>query len=286
MGAGSLAIIASLALAVGCRPSGDRPVTPAAIDVRVVGAGPPMILIAGLGCDDSVWRDAEERWAGRYQLHLVTVAGFAGRAPGPPPVLARARDAIVERMRRLDRPIVVGHSLGAVLAYGVAAAAPEAVRAVVALDGVPYGAALADPAVTPASVEARAAARRAMVASIAPDQAAAQARLLYGSMVTSPAHLEQLVAVGARSFRPTVAQAMYELLTTDLRPALPTIVAPTLLLVAGADVAADEVAAYQHQLAPIAGAQVARVEGAQHFVMLDAPDATYGAIDAFLAGLR
>jgi pimeloyl-ACP methyl ester carboxylesterase len=56
---------------------------------------------------------------GRIEAHAITIAGFAGQPPISPPLLPRVRDELAAyiRSRKLERPIVVGHSLGGAMAY-------------------------------------------------------------------------------------------------------------------------------------------------------------------------
>lgn len=85
-----------------------------------------------------------------------------------------------------------------------------------------------------------------------------------------------------------VAQAMYELFTTDLREQTAKISAPTLHFVAGAGPKDTEgkqtlVTRTESQLARIPRHEVVLAPDARHFVMLDAPDFFFAKIDAFLA---
>lgn len=54
--------------------------TPPAFSVEVRGSGRPVILIPGLGCPASMWRDTVAHLHGLgYQTHALTLAGFAGK---------------------------------------------------------------------------------------------------------------------------------------------------------------------------------------------------------------
>ncbi|MBL8620412.1 MAG: alpha/beta hydrolase [Myxococcales bacterium] len=269
-------------------PTVDAQPTPAAIHVRVVGTGRPMILIPGLACDGSVWRGAEARFAAGWQLHVVELAGFAGHPAIPPPFLDTVRQAIVDYVatQRLDHPVVIGHSLGAMVALWVVGSAPERFGPVVALDGVPFGAALSDPGATPATTRTRAEALRARVAAISDADKPGQARLMFAPMVTAPADLDAILRVAARADVRAVGQAMYELLTTDARPAAARITTPVLMLVAGDHFAGDpapDLAPYEAQLAGARDHRIAIVPAARHFVMLDAPARVYDEIERFVA---
>src|SRR5689334_20013832 len=50
--------------------------------VKVVGKGRPMILIPGLMCSGDVWDTTVEHYKSSYECHVLTLAGFAGRAAG------------------------------------------------------------------------------------------------------------------------------------------------------------------------------------------------------------
>ena len=271
----------------GKRPTSAMTGTRASFSVRVVGQGSPMLLIPGLACSDDVWREAVKRYQERHELHLVTLAGFAGQPAIEPPFLATVEADLVAYVRGLAprRPVVMGHSLGAHLAFAIASAAPESVGPVIALDGMPFGAALRDPDVEVASLRPRAALLRMQASNVTPDKAEEQARALYAPMVTRAADLQRLVAGAVRSEPAAVGQAMYELMTSDLRARVSAIRTPVLLVVAGEyfeDEEQADTSMYERQLASIAEHQVVVAKGTRHFVMLDDPEQVYGAVDRFL----
>ena len=83
------------------------------------------------------------------------------------------------------------------------------------------------------------------------------------------------------------AQALYEDLTTDMRPELKAITAPVTLVYAWNDQyprkdPAD--AFFRGQYAAVADARYVGIGDSAHFVMLDQPEAFRAALDAFLAG--
>ena len=48
---------------------------------EVTGTGPDLVLVPGLGSHPETWSIVKESLAKDYRLHLVHVAGFAGRPP-------------------------------------------------------------------------------------------------------------------------------------------------------------------------------------------------------------
>jgi len=118
---------------------------------RVVarGRGPiDMVMISGFGLGASAFTDFMERNAQRYTMVAITLPGFEGTAAPPMPpggtsygdqTWTRAATEAVVRLiqeRRLERPVIVGHSLnGTQVAAQVAIDHPEFVRALVLLSG-------------------------------------------------------------------------------------------------------------------------------------------------------
>src|SRR5215472_6127113 len=62
--------------------------------VKVTGHGRPMILIPGYSCPGEVWDEIVAHYQDRYQMHVLTLAGFAGVPRVPGPFLENAREAI------------------------------------------------------------------------------------------------------------------------------------------------------------------------------------------------
>jgi pimeloyl-ACP methyl ester carboxylesterase len=93
---------------------------PSTFAVKVAGHGRPVILIPGLGCDGTIWDATVAHLAGRYETHVVSIAGFAGVPPAQVrgPLLDEVRRELVAYIQKngLRRPIVIGHSLGGFLA--------------------------------------------------------------------------------------------------------------------------------------------------------------------------
>src|SRR2546423_9328585 len=85
--------------------------------VQISGQGRPMILIPGLACSGEVWDATVDHFKDRYECHVLTLAGFAGQPPFDGPWLQTIRKGLVDyiRQNKLDRPIIVGHSIGGVL---------------------------------------------------------------------------------------------------------------------------------------------------------------------------
>ena len=272
-------------------PQGGPAAPPSSITVEVTGRGKPMILIPGFVSSGVVWKDVVEHYKDRFECHVVTVAGFAGAPAVPAPGLARVRDDLISyvKARKLDRPVLVGHSMGGVLALWMAAAEPGLPGAVISVDGVPFLPALMNPAATAATARPQAAQMKALYESMTPVQLAAQSRLSFSAMISDQAKVDGATRWAETSDPKTAAALLSDLLTTDLRGEMPRVKAPVLLIPAVKAMAGSPemlkraLAAYEAQVAGVAAREVVAAQ-TLHFVMLDDPAFLLKTMDAFLAG--
>jgi pimeloyl-ACP methyl ester carboxylesterase len=253
------------------------PFQPTAFSVEVHGHGRPVILIPGLGGDGAVWAGTVAHLAG-YQTHVLTLAGFAGTpalAEGTP-LAAATRDQLARYIvdRKLDHPIVIGHSLGGFIAYWLAASAPDLVGPVVVVDAGP-SLGTGDPQADAQTGDKL----RAMWANASDDAFAQQAHDAFGAMVSDAQQLAPILDAVQRSDRKVIGDAVREMFTTDLRSGLAQIRAPLLLVLADGSLQDGLEAA----VAKVPDHEVVVIPHAKHFVFVDAPVAFDAALDQFIA---
>jgi pimeloyl-ACP methyl ester carboxylesterase len=268
-----------------CALAAPAAAAPAAFSVEVTGHGAPIVLIPGLSCGGDVWQATVDKYRASHELHVLTLAGFAGqpRVDGPLLPAVRRELAAYIRAHRLARPVLVGHSLGGVVALWLAATEPDLVGGVVVVDAVPFLPALMQPGATVDSITPRADALRTMMAALSPAQLAQENRQSLAQMITRPADADAVAAHSSKSDPKGVAQALYDVMTTDLRPQLAHVRAPTVVLIAaGGEDAAAQRKSYEEQYKTLAGHETIVAEHARHFIMLDDAPLFYRALDALL----
>ena len=261
------------------------------IQVTVSGEGPDVILIPGLSSSPAVWESTVAAMPG-YRYHLVQVNGFAGapaRANASGPVVAPVAEEIARYIAAagLDRPALVGHSLGGTLAMMVAARHPEAASKVMVVDMMPFMGAMFMPNATPESVAPVAAQIRDGIANSPAPMREAMTRQTIAGMVGTESLRAGPIADSMASDAAVSGQAMYGLVTTDLRPELKEVTVPLRVLwvhTPGAPVSAEQMTEfYRLSYANAPAAVLTQVPNSRHFIMFDAPERFQHELSEFLA---
>jgi pimeloyl-ACP methyl ester carboxylesterase len=262
------------------------------ISVTTVGTGPDVILIPGLSSSPEVWATTVAAMPG-YRYHLVQVKGFAGVAPdanATGPVVAPVAAEIARYISdsRLDRPALVGHSLGGTLAMMVATQHPDSVGRLMVVDMFPFlGAMFGGPTATPDSVRPMAEQIRAGITASSGDGRRAQTEQTIAGMVRTEAMRPTAVRHSLDSDPATSGQAMYDIITTNLMPDLARFRGPFKVLwvvPTGAPVSEEMMGIfYRSAYAAAPQAQLVHIPDSAHFIMWDAPTRFRSELSAFLA---
>lgn len=262
------------------------------IVVETRGRGPDVILIPGLASTSEIWKRTADRLDDRYRVHLVTVRGF-----GSAPAEANAEGAIIgpvaDELRRyvasqrMDRPAVIGHSMGGLIALRMASDAPAQVGRVMVVDAAPFFPALISSGATVGDVEPLARIAYQALMFLGDDALRQQGSAIGGQLGGAADSLFNSMGWQGGN-RAVLAQSLYEVMTTDLRHRLSNIAAPVTVVYGWSpDDASPRAhvdglfrASYANLRTP---GRFERIEGAEHMVMLDRPAAFYVALDRFLS---
>ncbi|HEY0052710.1 MAG TPA: alpha/beta hydrolase [Caulobacteraceae bacterium] len=201
------------------------------ITVEVVGEGPDVVLIPGLASSRAVWDGLVERLRPSHRLHLVQVRGFAGLpVEGVPatafePLVGEVGRYIAEA--RLERPALVGHSMGGAASLRLAQTRPELVGRLVIVDSLPFYTVLMAPTATAETATPFAQQFEAQLLGATDESFAAMQAASARGLALNAAAQGRIVAWSVASDRRLVARAIRELMTTDLRQGLDQVRAPT-----------------------------------------------------------
>jgi pimeloyl-ACP methyl ester carboxylesterase len=262
------------------------------IGVTVRGSGPDVVLIPGLSSSPQVWDSTVEALPG-YRYHIVHVSGFAGRPAGANAsgeVVAPVAEEIARYIReaRLERPAIVGHSLGGAWAMMIASRHPGLASKIMVVDMMPFVAAMfGGPTATPETVRPMAEQMRTAIRSGTGAARDAITKQTIASMVKTESLRPLAVKHSMESDAAVSAQAMYELMLLDQRPALKAIKVPMQVLwvrAPGAPVTDEQMAQfYRASFANAPQARLTQVPDSYHFIMWDAPGSFQRELKAFLS---
>jgi pimeloyl-ACP methyl ester carboxylesterase len=224
---------------------------------RVLGEGPPLVLVHGLGGSGRWWREQAAVLAARHRVIVPELPGFGWAMGAPRFRLAEGPGLLLEVIERLGGgpARLVGHSLGAVVCLGLAAREPGAVERLV----------LIAPAIRTAA--------RGLLAHALP---------AVGTILRLPPAAALTVAADVARRSPAgLLVAAGELLAADHAEDLAAVRAPTLVLWGSRDTMVP--AAGAAELArTMPAARLCVIPGAGHVPMLDRPGDVNRELLAFL----
>jgi pimeloyl-ACP methyl ester carboxylesterase len=244
---------------------------PESFAVKVVGEGRPIIFIPGLGCPGAVWDATAKHLEDEgFESHILTLSGFAGRPAIELPLSATVRKELTRyiQSRRLERPVIVGHSMGGFIAFWIASNFPENTGPVIIVD--------AGPALSGDLDEAKQLREKWRDAS--DEEYEQKARFIYAGMARNKKALAPYAALAAKSDRKALGDAIFEMMRTDLTSEVSKIESPVLLVLADGYFKTR----IQKQVATIKDKKIV-ILPTGHFVMLDDPKTFYKTIDDFLS---
>lgn len=231
------------------------------------------------------------------------MAGFDGT---PPParmtgLLDQAEASLLKmiRQRHLDRPVLIGHSVGGTLAIRFAEKHSDLLSGVVAVDGLPVF-----PSMSAMTAEQRAASvekiRAGMASATHGQFKAEQVRYMQFVGVRDPALGERCGALQGRSDAKVVAEVAAEDFLDDARPGLKQIKVPLLEIspynaddfkraaaMSKQPLITEQAKAdmYKQLLAGTPNVRVVSIADARHFAMLDQPARFHEVLANFIADL-
>jgi pimeloyl-ACP methyl ester carboxylesterase len=253
--------------------------------------GSALVLIPGMASGAWVWQDLVRTLSADHVLYVVTLPGFDGRPAIEGDAVQATRKALADLIttRRLDKPVLVGHSLGGTLALALAEDMPGAVGGVVSIDGLPVMPGSED--TPPDQRELAAAAMKASVVAADPKAYAAQQEIYFRETgVLDMAKAADLARLAARSDPAAVARYTADALALDLRPGLAKITAPVLVVAPyfAPDAMQDELTEsqkvdyYKSLMAGTPKFDVVTLSPARHFAMIDQPQRIAETVRRFL----
>jgi pimeloyl-ACP methyl ester carboxylesterase len=258
------------------------------ISIEVTGSGSPVFLIPGLSSPRATWEGVVPELAKTHRVYLVQVNGFGGDAPGAnlkPGILdgvVADLDAYIAK-NNIKGAALVGHSMGGLVGLMFAKAHPDHVSRLMIVDSLPFLGMLFGPTLTVPMVEPQGKAMRdQMMSAYGKPADAAPAEATANRLALKPDSRAKVKAWVMAADPRVSGEAMYEDLTTDLRPDLASIKTPITLVYPTSGETPDKAGALYHgAYAAAANVTYVGVADSAHFVMLDQPAVFAAALKAF-----
>lgn len=259
--------------------------------VETTGAGPDVILVPGLASNAAIWDETATALSDRYTVHVVQVSGFGGPPArgnaGNTEILPTLSAEIVRYGQSLETPAaLIGHSLGGLVTLMAGLEDQSAFDRLMTIDVLPFFSVLTNPAATSDAVAPFAEIARTTLIGQSADEFAARQDAALAGLVKAEDDRALALSWSVASDRDVMAQAMSEVLVTDLRADMANLDLPLTVLYAR-DPAIPNMdyieTRYREDYAPAPQVTLVPVDGALHFIMMDQPDAFLTAIETFLA---
>lgn len=294
-----LLICASMCLVPGCdrKATGTSEPDPAAafespyFTVEVTGSGPDVILVPGLGSSSAIWDGTVGALGDQFRFHIVQVSGFAGapargNADNDNILDDVARDLAVYSGKFDTPPGLVGHSLGGLVSIKTALDPDASLDRLVIVDVLPFFSVLMDTNATATGMAPISALMKSQLLAQSDELFARRQAEALDSLVKDEDDLRLTLSWSVASDRAVMAQAMSEVLVTDLRSQVSAISIPTTVIFAMDDTIPDMPRVetfYRDLYAPMPDVSLVPIENALHFVMLDQPEAFWTHLQSALS---
>lgn len=201
-------------------------------EVKITGNGKESILfIPGFACSGEVWNETKAFFESDFTCYTLTMAGFAG-VPAKDGVSFQNWEKEIAsyiQNQKINKPIVIGHSMGGALALALAADYPDLVSKIVVVDALPFLAGLMDP--NAKSDPNNDCSQMVSQFTSVPDAQFYQIqKQAISQLVADTSQHERIIHWSVISDRTTFARMFCDFSNTDLRDKIASITCPSLIL--------------------------------------------------------
>ena len=254
-----------------------------AYEVKVKGYGQPIVFLPGFTCPGEVWDTTVSHLKSEYQTHQFTYAGFGGVPEIELPWYETLVDNISTYIEEnnLQDAVIIGHSMGGMLAIDLAARLPKRIKKMVLVDALPNIREVMMPQVPVEQIAYDSPYNNQML------EASDSALMITASymamgMSNQTSHHQELVGYIMDADRETYVYGYTELLKLDLKNKLKDLTVETLIL--GADFPSKEAVLpnFESQYANLRNKEIKIATNSKHFIMYDQPAWFHEEVNNFL----
>lgn len=201
-------------------------------EVKKSGNGNKSILfIPGFASSGEVWAETQSIYEKKFTCYTLTMAGFSDVKAQPNPSFANWKNRIAEyiKEKNIEKPILIGHSMGGALAMAIAADYPELIEKIIIVDALPCLAALTNPNFKQQeSIDCSNTIHQ--ITALSEEQFFQMQKMTIPQLIQNTEMAETVLNWSVQSDRQTFAEMYCDFSNTDLREKIATIKCPSLIL--------------------------------------------------------
>lgn len=190
-----------------------------------------IIFIPGFASSGEVWDETKSIYEKDFTCYTLTMAGFADAKPQPKATFANWENSIAKYIKEnnIEKPILIGHSMGGGLALAIASDYPELIEKIVVVDALPCLSALLNPAF---EVKAKTDCSELVnqMTSATNEQFYQMQKMSISRLVADTSKQELVISWSVKSDRKTFAEMYCDFSNTDLREKIVNVKCPALIL--------------------------------------------------------
>jgi pimeloyl-ACP methyl ester carboxylesterase len=251
-------------------------------EIKISGEGAKnLILIPGLSCSGDVWNETLDHYKKDYKCYTLTFHGFAGIKADSLTSYKNWETSIAKYIseNKIQKPIIIGHSIGGGMAMLLAADYPELISKIIVVDALPCLGALSNPSYT-AEKSPDCSMYINQFQSMKNEQFYQMQKRTMPSLMADTVHLAKAIQWSMDSDRKTIAEIYCQFLNTDLREKITSIKCPALILLEAPFASMKPV--IQEQFKNLKTGELTYSSKALHFIMYDDTNWYLSQIDAFV----
>jgi pimeloyl-ACP methyl ester carboxylesterase len=253
-----------------------------AFEVTKSGQGSKSIIfIPGFSCSGEVWNETKSIFEKDFTCYTLTMAGFAEVKAQPGATFKNWENSIANYIKEnnIEKPIVIGHSMGGGLALALASDYPELIEKIIVVDALPCLAALMNPAFKTEEKPDCSALINQMI-SATDEQFYQMQKMSISRLVADTSKQELVVGWSVKSDRRTFAEMYCDFSNTDLREKIKTIKCPSLVLLE--EYFKNIKPAVEEQYKNLGNADIQYSNKGLHFIMYDDKEWYFNQLNKFI----
>lgn len=255
-----------------------------AYQVKVMGKGSSIVFLPGFTCPGEVWDPTISNLEDEYETHQFTYAGFGGVPEIEFPWYATLVEEISTYIKEADlkNVVIIGHSMGGMLAIDIAAKLPNRIKKMVLVDALPNIREIMMPQVPVEQIVFDNPYNNQMLAASDSALGVTAGYMAMGMSNQTNRH-QELIDYILNSDRKTYVYGYTELLRLDLKEKLKDLTTKTLIL--GADFPSREAVLpnFESQYANLKNKEIKIATNSKHFIMYDQSEWFHQEVNNFLA---